>query len=279
MNRIVLSLLMLIVALPLASCDALSDATGGTAEPPTLDHKNTALTESPEALALSKFYCAELFPNGFGLGISCGTFGLGNPPVAESLNFNFEITFEIQNPNTLPIPTLSMLLAIQLFPEDPNGPQDLGAVCVTFCDPSDMSCNGTSAQDACASSDNDIRSLEDFASNARDNFLNILSGDTSALRDNISIKTIPARNADGTPGTIELKVIFTLNASAMLDIILNVGRQVIEQLISPTSNGSVAIAIQYKLEGTVWVDLPFGFGRFGVGFSLPTDEFVFDVGF
>lgn len=267
MNRIAPLLLMMIVALPLVSCDALSES--GTAETPTMTHTNTALTESPEALELAKFYCDGLLPSN--PLVNCGTLGLGNPPAADTLNFNFEITFEIANPNSVPIPTLSMLLAIQLFPGDPSGPQDLGAVCVTFCQPDDPSCTGAAAQDACASSDNDIRSLEDFANNAQENFLDILNGDTEALRDNVSIKTIPAN------GTTDLKVIFTLNANAMLDIILKVGEQAIEQILLGSS--SVDIAIEYKLEGTVWVDLPFGFGRFGIGFDLPPDTFTFNVGF
>ena len=84
-------------------------------------------------------------------------FGPQPPPAA--MTVSFDLRFHIANPNQVPLPVASALVATTLFPAATS--QKLGAVCVTLC-ADGTSCNGTPPPGACEASSRDVRSLSDF---------------------------------------------------------------------------------------------------------------------
>ena len=102
------------------------------------------LLEAPSASKLARYACHEWVGNS-----SVCEATLGSKPKKSNMRFSFDVVFDLNNPNkNFPIPLVEMLLAMNVYPEDTN--QDLGAVCVSFCDAGDDSCTpAADAQTAC----------------------------------------------------------------------------------------------------------------------------------
>jgi hypothetical protein len=237
--RHLLPLLALAALLPsLGGCEELL---GKNAQMPTISYKQTALVKSPSITKISHYFCGSL----------CGA----AVPAKSELEFDFETTFSLQNPNDLPIPTLAMLLAVDVYPDDPSV-TELGAVCVSFCDPTDATCQSGASQSACdAGTQNDITSWADVAERAKEGLVNLASGQ-SAYPDNDKLRYIE-------PGaTSDIKVVYSFGIDPLLSIMGKYGTSYAQSYLS-----GAPIEIPYGLKGTVWVNLPYNFGRFGLSFG------------
>lgn len=247
-------LFLCLVALSLTSCSALMQTLqgGGSGAKPTMSYQSAQMVRSPSTTALLSYYC----PSVGVPGPVCSAV-LGARPSKQDLRFDFELSFQVNNPYTVPIPTLSMLLATTLFNNNPDA-QELGAVCVSFCDPGDASCSGAAAAGACDASNNDIDSLDDFVGAAKRGLVDIATNGVDAS--NFRIKTIPAQ------GSSDLKVVFTLGLDPMLDVMQIVAQDHVNKAIQ-SGNIERQIDIPYSVRGTVWLDLPNNMGRFGLPFG------------
>lgn len=235
----------------LGGCELLDSAGAGGAQTPTMTYKQATLVQAPKTSALLSYFC----PLGSAV---CGA-AFGPSPAKEDLRFDFELSFDVGNPNRFPIPTLSMLLATTLFPDVANV-AELGAVCFKFCDPGDASCSSQGAEDACAANgQRDIDSLDDFAGAITDRLVDVATGNLDpSYGSNLGVRTIPAF------GSTELKVVFTLGVDPMTNILGHIATDAASAWVQ---GQQAPLEIPYAVRGTLWVDVPLGLGRLGLPFG------------
>jgi hypothetical protein len=256
-------LLVTLLALPFVSSCALlpnfpTGPGGINIVPPTITFQGATLARAPTQHQLAAYYCPEVVSIPFGgAPLLCQGF-FGPRPAPADMVVAFDLTFNVSNPNTIPIPMASVLTAVTVFPAATN--QSLGAVCMQLCPAGQPGCNGQPAPGACQASSRDIRSLNDFA-NAT---LNLLIADGIAA-------------AAGQPPTF---VAPSISASAQLQVtvrftfgpeqLLGTVRQLAAQSVNELKAGRLpSFNIPYRLEGTIWFDGG-SFGRLAVPFG-PTD--------
>lgn len=241
--------------------------------PPSVTFVGATLARAPSTRLLSAYYCPQLVsaPLGAGAFICQQAFGPPPPPAAMTVSFNLK--FHIANPNQVPLPVASALVATTLFPAATS--QKLGAVCVTLC-ADGTSCNGTPPPGACEASSRDVRSLSDFVDKSLPQLL---------IANGIAL-------ANGQPPQFSLPPIV---ASSQVDItvrysfgpeqLLLVLRDLASQSVAELKAGRVpSFAIPYRLEGTVWFDAG-SIGRIAIGWgpaqgvwTLPIEGIVGTVG-
>ena len=151
------------VALLLCSCDALEGLEGAvdeTPQPPTAEFNRLDLTARPSNDQLGAWFCVDLAPD---LPLIserdlCIDF-FGPVPEKTDLKFSFDLVFDLGNPNGFPIPLVELLLALSVF--EGADQSELGAICVSFCDPEQGTCPDQGAE-ACRPADKEINGIEDF---------------------------------------------------------------------------------------------------------------------
>jgi hypothetical protein len=197
MKQVALSLM---VCVWVAGCDQVSsllEQAGIEVVPPTaqLRQNGVVLEESPEESALAAWYCHD-FAESTLTEIACQT-AFGSAPAEESLKFSFDSIYDLGNANTFPVPMVEILVAIDVF--EGRDQSELGAVCVSFCDPeSGEDCAAGANPDACRLDDpTGARTLDDFSPTvddliaiATDVAVDAATGD---LDTNLSFRVIPSR--------------------------------------------------------------------------------------
>ncbi len=171
------------------------------AELPSAAMARVDLVQQPSVDELLGYTCF----NTLSLGGACGFAGLEDQK-KKDMKFSFDVVFDMFNPNaSFGIPLIEMLLGTTVF-EDTN----LGALCVSFCDPDEEDCSAVEdAADACAVDDAEeldgasdlVPTVPDMLELAED----VVSGD---FEDNFSWRTIPKYQEmecqpEGTQCTIE----------------------------------------------------------------------------
>ena len=175
-------------ALALTACEpGGSSAFEEAPQPPTSELSSVVLAQHPESETLAAFYCPDVVSS-----FICGAL-FDDPPKKETLKFSFEIVFKLGNPNKFSVPMVEFLLALNVFPDDARV-ANLGAICVSFCDPAAEDCEEKPAEDACKAPDKTVRSIEDFVPTL-DDLINVAKkAATGELDDNLKFRVIPARS-------------------------------------------------------------------------------------
>lgn len=264
------TLAFLVVAAASSSCAMLANlpAGGGVGgiTPPTIQFQGATLVQSPSQQRLAAYYCPQVVSVPFGgAGLLCQGF-FGPRPTPAEMEVGFDLAFQIDNPNNVPIPLSSVLAAVTVFPANTN--QRLGATCVQLCPDGTAACTGQAAAGACEASSRDIRSLNDFGT-ATANLL-IGAGISAAM---------------GTPPTF---VAPRVSAASKQDVVVRFSfgpeqllatmQQLAEQSVGELKRGqSVSFTIPYRVEGTIWFDAG-SFGRIAVGYGPVTGTFVLPTG-
>ena len=246
-----------IAGIGLAGCDALEKIVGEIA-PPGAEFAGVDLVSRPNARELARWGCFEYVPRGDTL---CSLAGL-NKVRKSDLLFSFDIVFDLSNNNEkIPIPLVEILLATTVFEDN-----QLGAVCVSFCDPEAESCESTSnAEDACdADGAEEVKSASDIVPTVAE--LQELASDVaSGDFDNSEFRTIPAQ------GEIEAHIQFDFNINTMLGlmerILLDLGQDLLE-------GRNLSVTIPYSMDGTLFFDIP-SMGRHAIGFGPVEDNWKF----
>ena len=179
----------LAVAVPLSLSACVpggSSAFEEAPQPPTSELSTVVLAQHPENEKLAAFYCPDLL-NSF---ICSALFDA--PPLKESLIFSFEMVFKLGNPNKFSVPMVEFLLALKVFPDDERV-ANLGAICVSFCDPAAEDCVAKPAAEACKAPDKTVNSLEDFVPTLDDLVRIAKKAAAGELDDNLKFRVIPAR--------------------------------------------------------------------------------------
>jgi hypothetical protein len=208
-------------------------------QPPTAELNRVDLVQSPSAEDMALYAC-----DGY-----CGA-----APRKQDLLFSFDLVFDLENPNLdLPIPLVELLLGLNVL-DDTN----LGAVCISFCDPDSADCvPGVNAEGACDAGD--ARNVDEPADLVPtiDDMVGLAESAASGSIDNTDWKTIP-------PGEgMEAHIQFDLGVDPMLDITEDLLGQAAEDFLH---GDNVSFDIPYIVEGSLFFDAP-ELGRYALGFG------------
>ena len=109
----------------LGGCEALEDLADGV-EPPEAALNRVDLLGAPTATQLVAWQCEETLGT-----LACDGLGLPPAPGPKKLTYKFDLVFDLSNPNPeLPIPLVEALVGVDVFSDN-----NLGAACISFCDP------------------------------------------------------------------------------------------------------------------------------------------------
>jgi hypothetical protein len=230
-----------------AGCDAVKRAAGAIA-PPGAEFVRVDLIESPSARELARWGCHEF------LGTTPCEAAELNPIQKSKLLFAFDVVFDLSNENSkIPIPLVEILLATTVYESE-----NLGAVCISFCDPDAEDCTPeANAEGACDAENAEevttpadlIPTVEELTEIATD----IATGDF----DNGEFRVIPAGSS------IESHIIFDFNIDTMLSLSEHILLDLGEDLLA---GRPLEAEIPYTMDGTLFFTVP-EMGRFGIGFG------------
>lgn len=172
-----------------SGCGVVEEIRKGTLKvsAPTGGLRTVELVTAPTAQDMFSWSCFEYGGDEF----TCGLLGFDAKPKRKDMGFGFDLVFDLFNPNSaFPIPLVDLLLGINVYDD-----QNLGVICVSFCDPDsgeDCTADG-GAEDACAVDDaEEIKGIDDFIPDVDD--LLELGGDIidGEFDDNFAFRVIPA---------------------------------------------------------------------------------------
>jgi hypothetical protein len=235
-------------------CDAVEKVAGKIVAPgATLSHVD--LITAPTVKEFARYGCHQLLSVDTEI---CKNL-IGNNINPDNMMFSFDIVFDLVNNNEkVPIPLVELLLGTTVY----QG-QDLGTVCISFCDPNEEECvSETDAETACdVESAQEVEEPADLVPTVSDltNLAqNVVEGEGVP---NDEFRVIPAQE------TIEAHVQFDFN----MDTILDLGKNILKDLAQDFIDGSSpSINIPYSMEGNLFFTVP-QMGRFAAGFG-PLEE-------
>ena len=239
---------------------------------PKVTFLGAELVSAPSQLDLSAYYCPRVLKDRGGLGPTadflCAQL-FGRPPAQKTMEVGFDLSFEVANPNEIPLPLSEILSAITIFPGKSN--QSLGAVCLALCAPGDSGCMGGVKSNGCQEAPGDLKSAADFP---------------RALGNLLVAKGIGA--AGGKPAGFEAPKVIAADAVQMTarlalapEALLPVMEQLATQSLDQLKRGSrVSFEIPYAVEGTIFADAG-SLGRVAAGYGpasgiwpIPTERLL-----
>jgi hypothetical protein len=245
----------LITALAMPGCDVLSKGLGSV-KAPGVGLNRVDLVDAPTSRQAIAWSCYEWLSS-----TACQVAGFDDKPTQSQMHFAFDLVFDLTNENTdLPIPLIEFLLGLTVIETE-----NLGAVCVSFCDPEEEDCEPTrNAEGACVVDEEttDVNSADDLVPSV-DDLVDLADAVLDGDVDNGSFRVIPAGE------TIESHIQFDLQP----DTVYNLGRTLLEQAVQDYIGGdNVSVDIPYTVEGTAFFDVP-EMGRYAAGFGPFEDTF------
>lgn len=208
---------------------------------PTVTTTGPELRRRPGLTSLGAYYCPKLLNNSVG-SIGC-TLALGAAPSKSSLRFDFGLGVQIANPNDVPVPALDVLVALTLYPDDPNTTA-LGATCISLCTTDNPTCDGTPRPDACTVTSGTVKTVEDFLGALPKLIDGIASGKAA---EELSKSSIPA------DGDVQLDLIFSMGLDPALMVFERTAMTWIEQYVQ---GKELVVDVPVKAEGSVFFDVP-----------------------
>lgn len=207
------------------------------------------LVKSPTGGQLASYLCYETFGP-----TACQVAGFNSKPAKSKMRFSFDIVFDLSNDNNFGVPLVEVLMGVAVFDDN-----NLGAVCISFCDPDKEDCVPTTdAEGACdAENAQDVQSAGDIIP-TKDEMLELASDVVNGTtEENWQFKTIPAN------GSTEGHIQFDFDIDVMVGIL--------EELLVDTVGAYVEgrtpdWVIPYSMEGSVFFDVP-NLGNYAAGFG------------
>jgi hypothetical protein len=239
-------------------CDG--DLLGVKAPQASLDRVD--LLESPSANKLARWGCHQYLDSS-----TCNALGIDKPKKS-NMRFSIDVVFELNNPNkSFAIPLIEMLLSMTVYPGASE--ENLGALCVSFCDPDEGTCTpDADAEAACdLSSAKQIDTVSDVVPSIDEMFEiaeEVADGDIDG---NNSFRYIPKG------GSTEAHIQLDLNVDTALAVLDRALRDGIDSYIN---NGRFRVKMPHSSEGNVFFNVPEA-GRYAVGFGPFEDQWKWDL--
>lgn len=176
---------------------------------------------------------------------------LGGAPSRAQLAITFAVQLDVTNENAIALPLVEALVAFTAFPGATGG-QNLGAVCLSFCnDPATC----PPAADACTAGGPEIRTVNDFAAASAGFLLAVATG--QERMENLKIRTL-APNA-----TTRVTVSLMLDPMQVVTLLARLGTDAVAQV----KRGRVPeFVIPWQVEGSAWVAVE-RLGKIAAGFG------------
>jgi hypothetical protein len=246
----------------LSGCEVLDDIQNGVKAPEAALNR-VDLIHAPKVDELLAWQCLELAGSDpLALG-GCSAAGLDDKPREAALIYSFDLVFDLSNPNeSLPIPLIEALLGMNVYDD-----QNLGSVCISFCDPEEEDCSpAKNAEDACrVDESDDVKGPEDLIPTVED--LVGLSEDVlEGNLDNGDWRWIEGGE------TVESHLRFDLSADVMIDL----ADELLTDAVGDVLSGrNVEVEVPYAADGTVFFDVP-ELGRKAIGFGPTANTWILE---
>jgi hypothetical protein len=242
-----------------ASCAGLDQLLGsGLIQPPEVKFLGATLVKAPSQYDLSAYYCPRVIQERVGIGAAANLICsrlFGRPPDTSAMQIEFDLGFQVANPNRLPLPLSEVLTALTVFPDRSN--QSLGAVCLRMCEPGDARCQGGADSGGCREAPGDIKTVKDFP-NALGQLL-VARGVAAAGGQPAGFTAPKVLSGASVDVTARLGLL----PGALLPVMEQLARQSVDQL---RAGKPISAEIPYRVEGTVFGDLG-SLGRVAAGFG------------
>jgi hypothetical protein len=260
-RRLALPLPLALLTLTLGSCAELGLPPLGVpgappVTPPSVTFVGATLVRAPRAQDLAAHYCPQLVSAPFGAASFLCQQAFGPPPPPSAMVVSFDLRFRVSNPNQVPLPLASALVATTLFPATTG--EKLGAVCVALCDDGAPGCTGVAPPGACEASSRDVRSLNDFVDKSLPQLL--IANGIALANGQPPQFTLPPITASSQA---DVTVRYSFGPEQLLYVMRDLAAQSVDQL---KAGRLPTFTIPYRLEGTVWFDAG-SIGRIAVGWG------------
>lgn len=211
---------------------------------PSVDLNRVDLVDGPSATQALSWSCFEFV--GFCPGL--------DKPSDQAMDMSFDVVFDMTNENrTFPIPLVEILMGVAVFEDE-----DLGAMCVSFCDPDEEDCAPEiDAEGACdVDTAEKVDGASDLVPNASD-IASLATGSADGETDNGEFRMVPAGE------TIEAHIQFDLAGTTAMSI----GERALADAVSAALNsGKFKLEVPYEVEGNLFFEVPER-GRYVTGFG------------
>jgi hypothetical protein len=240
-------------SLPLliASCATLKGLTGpaGPApKPPRIAVAEVALAGHPSAQSIARALCPQIAP-------APVCMILGGAPSRAELQITFAVSLDVTNENAFALPLVEALVAFTAFPgatAQAGSNQNLGAVCLSFCD-NPSGC--VPAPDACTAGGPQIKTVNDFAAASAGFLVGVATGQEKL--ENLKVRTLAPN------GTTRVTVSLMLDPQQVLGLLAKLGTDALSQV----KRGQVPqFVIPWQVEGSAWVTVEH-LGKIAAGFG------------
>lgn len=235
----------------LVGCDAIKEGVGRIV-PPGAEFIGVELIEHPSPKELARWGCYQFVGDA-----ACEAANL-NPINKNKLGFTFDVGFDLSNNNDrVPIPLVEILLATSVY----DG-ENLGSVCVSFCDSNAEECTPEANAEGACDADNaeDVTTPGDIVPTV-DELTEIATDVANGEFNNGEFRVIPANDS------IESHIIFDFNVDTMLSLTEHLVVDLAEDLIA---GDDLSLDIPYTMDGTLFFDVP-QMGRHAIGFGPIND--------
>lgn len=252
----------------LPGCEVLTNllegADGVSFSAPQVDlpKAEARLVRYPGVRQLGSWACLEALGDG-----ACGLIPYYQRPSEAQLQFQFAVTFRIQNPNRVPVPTTELLVALHLWPDRNLPNSHLAGICTTLCEPGDADCPIPLGQ-ACVDRYDDVQDLATLLAAALKGALILIMEAVNGqpVGGMWEAWTIPPSE------TVDLTFTFSIGIRPMLELIYAMVTS--DVLVGILTSGSGSIDIPYAFAGKLWFQVPY-LGRVAIGlgpFGMPPDD-------
>ncbi|MET0389867.1 MAG: hypothetical protein ABW321_28100 [Polyangiales bacterium] len=244
-RSVVLTFVLFGLALGALSCAQLNTLMNQASSltPPKVALKQVTLAQAPSEKLLTAHFCPRVLDQQFHMGIAgelaCSQF-FGRAPDPQAMKVVFEARLSVANPNRVPLPLSSVLVAVNVFPGAQQS--ELGATCVSLCSPDDPQC-GRHDANACPSNATDVTKRADVERAL--GRLVIAEGARLATGQPLGIK--PPQVLAGSE--LEVVVRLALDPQQLLPVLEQFAKQAAGQL---REGKQLSLAIPYQLSGNVF---------------------------
>ena len=262
-SRLSLAVVLLVSMSTLHSCEFPGSDGGWVPDviEPGVEPGEVVLTKSPSFAKMAAYYCPMVY-DAPAVESLCEA-ALGVRPALSQMIFEFQLPLLLTNENEFAVPAVELLTTLQVFPGQTS--QELGALCVQFCEANDPNC-GDTQPGACVSDEPEINSIDDFADAAGD-FISLWIDSTvnGEVPPELAVRMIPAG------GSLELRLTFRIAPEPILEVLITLFEQNIDSILG---GEEMTIEIPYQVNGSLWFVVE-NFGKFGVNFGPVDDTWVF----